>query len=123
MKKILALLVLLITVVTAKSDSYVESYNVISDRYINLIQETPIIRQINGGTAIIPVFDESCPEEMKSPFSYACKIVEEYMPPCLPLKVKVSCDILNGLQVRQSLRCWREARRISARVYITTTLR
>ncbi len=96
MKKILALLVLLITVVTAKSDSYVESYNVISDRYINLIQETPIIRQINGGTVIIPVFDESCPEEMKSPFSYACKIVEEYMPPCLPLKVKVSCDILNG---------------------------
>lgn len=33
---------------------------------------------------------------MKSLFAYACKIVEEYMPPCLPLKIKVSCGNING---------------------------
>lgn len=96
MKKIFTFFVLLATIFIAKADNYIESFNVISDNYVNEIQDAQIIRPINGGTVIIPIFDNSCPEEIKSPFSYACKIVEEYMPPCLPLKVKVSCGRVNG---------------------------
>lgn len=33
---------------------------------------------------------------MKGPFTYACKIVEEYLPPCLPLRVNVSCGRVNS---------------------------
>lgn len=96
MKKFFTFFVLLATIFIAKADNYIESFNVISDNYVNEIQDAQIIRPINGGTVIIPIFDNSCPEEIKSPFSYACKIVEEYMPPCLPLKVKVSCGRVNG---------------------------
>lgn len=67
-----------------------ETYNIVVDGYELDIQDVPIVRPINSGTVIIPDFDSSCPEECKLPFSYACKIVEEYMLPCLPLRVKVS---------------------------------
>lgn len=90
------IIALFATVFISKADNYIESYNVISDGYSNEIQDAQIIRPINGGTVIIPIFDESCPEDLKAPFSYACKIVEEYMPPCLPLKVKVSWGRVNG---------------------------
>ncbi len=96
MIRIFTFVVLLATVFIAKANNYIESFNVISDNYVNDIYDVQIIRPINGGTVIIPIFDESCSEEMKAPFSYACKIVEEYMPPCLPLKVKVSCGRVNG---------------------------
>ncbi len=96
MNKFLTFFALLATVFITHADNYIESFNVISDNYANEIQDVPVIRPINGGTVITPIFDESCPEKIKSPFSYACKIVEEYMPPCLPLKVKVSCGRVNG---------------------------
>lgn len=79
-----------------KAENNIESFNVISDNYYSEIHDTPIVRSINGGTVINPIFDESCPEYLKAPFSYACKIMEEYLPPCLPLKVKVSCGRVNS---------------------------
>lgn len=97
MNRFLSLIItLFMTIFISTANNYVESYNVISDGYSNEIQDAQVIRPINGGTVIIPIFDESCPEDLKAPFSYACKIVEEYMPPCLPLKVKVSCGRVNG---------------------------
>lgn len=96
MKKIIFSIVSAIIVFYAKAEEYVETYNIISDQYSPVIQDAQIVRRINGGTVITPVFDESCPEEMKAPFAFACKIVEEYMPPCLPLKVNVSCGRLTG---------------------------
>ncbi len=96
MNKIITSMALLATAFIANADDYIESYNAISDDYVNEIHDVQIIRPINGGTVITPIFDESCPEQMKTPFSYACKIVEEYMPPCLPLKVKVSCGRVNS---------------------------
>ena len=95
MKGFIIFLVTLTTVFIAKSDNFIESFNEISDNYVNDIHDAQIIRSINGGTVITPIFDESCPEQIKAPFSFACKIVEEYMPPCLPLKVKVSCGRVN----------------------------
>lgn len=74
------------------AQTYSESYNIVSDAYNNKIENVKVIRNINGGTVIIPLFDESCPEELKAPFMYACKIVEEYLPSALPLKIKVSVD-------------------------------
>ena len=70
--------------------------NVLSTMYSNEVNDVPAIRNLNGGTVIIPIFDETCPEVMKSAFSYACKIVEDYMPPTLPLKVKVTWRIFSG---------------------------
>lgn len=74
----------------------IESYSTISDDIIEKVNDVKVIRQINSGTVIIPQFDDSCPEELKGSFAYACKIVEEYMPPCLPLTISVSCDALSG---------------------------
>lgn len=97
MNRIIAFIIALFaTAFISKADSYTESFNIISDGYSDDIQDAQIIRPINGGTVIIPLFDESCPEDLKAPFSYACKLVEEYMPPCLPIKVKVSCGRVNG---------------------------
>lgn len=73
-----------------------ESYNIVSDNYSNKIENVKVVRNINGGTVIIPEFDETCPEELKAPFMYACKIVEEYMPPSLPIKIKVSVGELTA---------------------------
>ena len=78
------------------AEDSIETYNELSDNYYSIVEDIPVIRNINGGTIIIPEYDASCPEELKAPFSYACKIVEEYMPPCLPLRVKVSCGRLTG---------------------------
>ena len=96
MTRILTFIALFTTLFVVKAENNIESFNLISADYVNDIQDAQIIRSINGGTVIVPIFDESCPEKMKTPFSYACKIVEEYMPPCLPLKVKVSCGRVNG---------------------------
>lgn len=99
MKKfILSLILLPSLVVTTRAEDYIESLNIVSDNYSNSIEDVQVIRYINGGTVIIPEFDETCPQEMKVPFTYACKIVEEYMPPCLPIKVKISCNQLVGSQ-------------------------
>ena len=96
MKRLSMVIIIIGSLLSAKSQDYIESYNEISDNYVDLVQDVQVIRTINSGTIIIPEFDESCPEEMKTPFEYACKIVEEYLPPCLPLKVKVSCGRVNS---------------------------
>lgn len=78
------------------AQSYMESYNVVSSEVIEKKEDIRIIRNINGGTVILPEFDETCPEDLKAPFCFACKIVEEYLPPSLPIRVKVSVDDLTG---------------------------
>lgn len=98
MKQVLFFLSLLSCTISLNADDYEEFYNVVSDDFLIDIQDTPIERTINSGTIIIPEFDDTCPEEMKAPFSYACKIVEEYILPCLPLRVHVSVDNFLGSQ-------------------------
>lgn len=78
------------------AQSYMESYNVVSDEVSDQKEDIKIIRNINGGTVILPEFDETCPEDLRAPFCFACKIVEEYLPPSLPIRVKVSVDDLTG---------------------------
>jgi len=89
-------LLIICSAILARANDYVESFNVISDQYEGSVHDVQVVRPINGGTVIIPEFDETCPEEMKAPFAYACKIMEEYMPPCLPLKIAVSCGRVNS---------------------------
>lgn len=96
MRYIVALATVLLSVFHASGETYIESFNNVSEDSIGHVHDIELIRNINGGTVIIPEFDSSCPEEMKGPFMYACKIVEEYMPPCLPLKVAVSCGQIRG---------------------------
>ncbi|MDE6346052.1 MAG: hypothetical protein K2L55_05225 [Muribaculaceae bacterium] len=96
MKRSIILILLFSSFALTRAENYLESFNIVSDNYHNTVDSVQIERYINGGTVIIPEFDETCPEEMKAPFSYACKIVEEYMPPCLPIRVKISCGQLTG---------------------------
>jgi hypothetical protein len=95
MRKIL-LLLFLSTAVFINAEDYIESFNIVSQDYVGTISDNDGDRYIYGGTIIIPAFDESCPEEMKGPFEYACKILEEIMPPCLPIKVQVSCGRMSA---------------------------
>lgn len=96
MKPIILFTVLVMSFLSIAANDYVEAYNVVSYNHSDSVNDIQIIRQINGGTVIIPEFDETCIAEMKGPFSYACKIVEEYMPPCMPLRIKVSCEHINS---------------------------
>lgn len=96
MKRFLLFAFYAFNILLLRGEEYIESYGLLSDDYINSVSDIQLIRQINGGTVILSSFDDSCPEEMKGPFNYACKIVEEYIPPCLPLTIKVSCGRVNG---------------------------
>lgn len=96
MKQLVIILALLACHLPTLGQTSIECYDVVSDEYLGVSTDYATVRKINGGTVIIPDFDSSCPEQMKAPFSFACKIVEEYLPPCLPLKVNVSCGRLSG---------------------------
>lgn len=80
----------------SETTSSLESFNYASTKYWGEIKDINVIREIGGGTVVIPEFDSSCPDYIKSPFSYACKIMGEFLPPSLPLKVKVSCRDLSA---------------------------
>lgn len=96
MVRLIILILSTLFCVCVKAQNNIESFNIISDENVESIKDVQIIRPINGGTVIVPSFENTCPEEMKSPFAYACKIVEEYMPPCLPLRVNVKCGRVNS---------------------------
>lgn len=102
MKRTVTLLCLLSALGSSYAADYVESFGVVSDNYVGYTKDIQLIRRINGGTVIIPEFDSSCPEEIKGPFAYACKIVEEYMPTCMPLRVQVSCEPLDDFSFGSS---------------------
>lgn len=101
MNRIILFLFAIMNMTLMAAQSYTESYNTVSDGYSNRIEDIKVVRNINGGTVIIPEFDESCPEEMRAAFSYACKIVEEYLLPCLPLRVKVMVEPFPGRQTNE----------------------
>lgn len=69
MKRIILSSAMLATALIAKSDTFIESNNIVSDGYMAVIQDVPLVRLVNGGTVITPEFDETCPEELKAPFS------------------------------------------------------
>lgn len=72
----------------------IETYNYVSDANNELCHDMTIVRPINGGTIITPTFDPNCPEELKGAFSFACKIMEEYMPTSLPITVYVKSEAI-----------------------------
>lgn len=96
MKHVITFVILTVSVFLVFAEEYTETFNVLSDDFEESVQDTQIIRNINGGTVIIPIFDDSCPKQLIPSFSYACKIVEEYLPPCLPLSVRVSVGRINN---------------------------
>lgn len=101
MKRILAFIIgisLIVIASASETASSYESYHYASDKYWGEVKDINVVREIGGGTVIIPEFDSSCPEYIKSPFTYACKIMGEFLPSSLPLKVKVSCKNLPASQ-------------------------
>lgn len=101
MTRILALITCISWMVAAfasETASSFESYHYVSDKYWGEVKDINVVREIGGGTVIIPEFDSSCPEYIKGPFTYACKIMGEFLPSSLPLKVRVYCNTLSGSQ-------------------------
>lgn len=96
MKKILVILALLSALCLSAETREMEFYNEVSEESNPTVCDIPVVRSINGGTVIKVDFASSCPEQIKAPFMHACKILEEYLPPCLPLKVRVECEMLTG---------------------------
>lgn len=97
MKKLFILFILCMGITySIKGENDVESLNSISIDNANQVCNFKAVRKINGGSVILPEFDSSCPEEIKGPFSFACKIVEEYIPPTLPLRIRVSVGRVNS---------------------------
>lgn len=80
---------LFVTLSANASEEYYEAYNLALNSLNDDFHDLGIIRPINGGTVILPEFEDGCPEELINAFSYACKILEEYMPTSLPIKVLV----------------------------------
>lgn len=66
-----------------------EADNYVSSDFIDIVQKLPVVREINGGTVFVVKYGDNCSYQMRGAFEYACKILEEYMPPCLPINVYV----------------------------------
>lgn len=97
MRQLLCVLLILTCGISIGAKDYTEAFNSLSTGNGEIFMDVEKVRVINGGTVIIPTFDSSCPEYIKAPFAYACKIMEEYLPPCLPLEVTISCGNFSGM--------------------------
>jgi hypothetical protein len=71
-------------------DGYVSNSSIVS------VADLPIVREINGGTVFNVQYSGNWTAEMKGAFEYACKIVEEIIPPCLPITVKAEIGSLSS---------------------------
>lgn len=75
-----------------------EAYNMVSDQYDPVDEPMKTVRTIAGGTVIGVEFTDNCPYALRNSFSHACKLLEEFLPPSLPLKIKVDAATLRGSQ-------------------------
>ena len=89
-KRILFSIAMLANVLRAQSqsvqeqESYAYGTDVVKEQCMNL----PIKRTIQGGTIILVDYEGNWTNEMKGAFNYACKLWEENLPTCLPLRIK-----------------------------------
>lgn len=86
--------------ITANAQTEIDIENTVSDSFVDVFYPINPIREINGGSVFIVDFSEDCSVEMKGAFNYACKILEEYIPTCLPIKVRVEWDNPRGSSSR-----------------------
>lgn len=97
MKNLFLFLGLCLSAVTYSQDDGDWFYSVGNEVYTEKILHLPIVRNINGGTIInVEYVGDKWTNESKGAFEYACKIWEEKMPPCLPLKLTVQFGKLRG---------------------------
>lgn len=87
MRKLIFILFLGLSNMLAYSQSHMEGVSFVSDDYIEKWADVPVIRSINGGTVFKIKYEGEWSNDMKGAFEYACKIWEEQMPPCLPIKI------------------------------------
>ena len=87
MRKLFVMLFLGLVNMLAYSQSHMEGVSFVSDDYIKKWADVPVVRSINGGTVFKIKYEGEWSNDMKGAFEYACKIWEEQMPPCLPIKI------------------------------------
>lgn len=70
----------------------VEIEGSLSDDVIIKHSNLPLVREVYGGTKIIPSYKGNWTNEMKGAFEYACKIWEEVIPSTFPIHILVKID-------------------------------
>lgn len=70
--------------------------NNVSQVFKNVFIELPGFREIQGGSKIVVIYDNSVPMEMQGAFEYAVKLWEEVLPMTLPIKIDVKVDNLSN---------------------------
>lgn len=71
--------------------------NIVTESYTtggqyDISQPLKVIRTINGGTVFRVEYGTDVQLHMQGAFEYACKLLEEYLPSCLPITVKVEIE-------------------------------
>ncbi len=97
MRNILFIITLLATFTATGKVNYEEIFSYLpeDDGIAVLSDDTPVshptkeIRYINGGTVFRISYGEDVGYEVRGAFEHACKLLEEYLPPCLPITVRV----------------------------------
>ncbi len=80
-------LALTLSAVMAQAQTWDTFSDVASELSADGCFDLPVVRRINGGTVINVTYEGDWTYEMKGAFEYACKIMEEAMPPCVPINV------------------------------------
>ncbi|MCD8387130.1 MAG: hypothetical protein LUD17_09610 [Bacteroidales bacterium] len=102
MKKLIFLTLFLGALCASWAQDYVESENFATDSYIDVTNPLKTIRQINGGTVFKIEYGDGFTVEMKGAFEYACKLLEEYIPTCLPITVYAEWGNLSSTSSTQT---------------------
>ncbi len=95
MRNLFLLLVLSLSAMAYSQEEW--QYSVGNDVYTKKFVNLPIVRNIYGGTIInVDYIGDQWTNESKGAFEFACKIWEEKLPPCLPIKLTVQFGKLRG---------------------------
>lgn len=103
MKKIILFWIMLCSILSVSSQNIQEFDNFVSDELVGGLSDLKVIREINGGTIFKVQYSSDCTYEMQGAFEYACKIVEEYLPPCLPITISVKWETFRGITAKKQL--------------------
>lgn len=74
MKRAIILFAYIASHLYSMSQTTIESFDILSAEYMETATDYAKIRDINGGTVIIPEFDETCPEQLKAPFFFRLQV-------------------------------------------------
>ncbi len=89
MRHLLLLCSVVFGLLSVSAQEQIETESIASDDVVDVNKPLKVVREINGGTVFKISYGDGFNIQMKGAFEHACKILEEYLPPCLPITVRV----------------------------------